>query len=69
MAQYTTLSTTYEYSIRETGAKRKAGQVNEERSPEKEARLLRNELKAPFCSVGILSTLLASASLADILKK
>jgi len=52
---------TYEYSIKETGARRKAGQVNEERSPEKEAKDLRNWWKAPFCSVGILSTLFTSS--------
>lgn len=56
---------TYEYSINETGAKRKAGQVKEERSPEKEAKDFKKELKAPFCSVGILSTLLTSSLSAE----
>lgn len=34
---------THEYSIREFGANRKAGQVSEDRSPEKEASDFKNE--------------------------
>lgn len=51
---------TYEYSISETGAKRKAGQVKDDRSPENDASDFKKEWKAPFCSVGIWSTLLTS---------
>lgn len=59
-------SDTYEYSIKETGASKKAGHVKDDRSPEKDASDLRNEWKAPFCSAGILSTLLTSPSAPDI---
>lgn len=60
-------SDTYEYSIKETGASKKAGHVKDDRSPEKDASDLRNEWKAPFCSAGILSTLLTSPSAPDML--
>jgi hypothetical protein len=63
-------SNTCEYSMSETGANKKAGQVRAERSPVKEASDFIKDWKAPFCSVGILSTLLTSSwFVLDIKKK
>ena len=52
---------TYEYSNNEIGARRNDGQVKLERSPVKEANVLRKEEKLPCWSAGMLSSADASA--------